>query len=33
MSSAFIHWRKQNVKADDYVNYPMPTKPEQPGAK
>jgi len=27
-ASAFIHWRKQNVKTDGYVNYPMLTKPE-----
>ena len=32
-ASAFIHWRKQNVKADGYVNYPMLTKLEQSGAK
>ena len=27
-ASAFIHWRKQNVKTDCYVNYNMLTKPE-----
>ena len=27
-ASAFIHWRKQNVKADCYVNYTMLTKQE-----
>lgn len=28
-ASAFIHWRKQNVKTDSYVNYTMLTKAEK----
>ena len=31
-ASAFIHWRKQNIDPELYVNYPMLTKLEQPGA-